>query len=89
MEEEIVNAELTVQEARAIMQKLMGEMISEKIREIWQEMKVVEQFHDGIMGKREDFAEASILEEKYSEIDILFGHESTLDKSIIFYLDNK
>ena len=58
---------------------------SEKIREIWMELKSLKRMQEdggGYDNGRGD------LEEKYDEVEGLFGHESTLSKAIIYYLDN-
>jgi hypothetical protein len=58
---------------------------SEKIREIWMEIKSLKRMQEdggGYDNGRGD------LEEKYDEVEGLFGHESTLSKAIIYYLDN-
>lgn len=65
---------------------------SEEIRKIWAEMKILK-----IMRERSpmELIKAGYdrrkdeLENKYEELDTLFGHESTLLKAIIFYLDTK
>jgi hypothetical protein len=59
---------------------------SEEIREIWFEMKELKRLTDhDCYG--EDIKHREYLMEKYEHIDILFGHESTLSKAIIFYQD--
>jgi len=67
---------------------------SEEIRKIWEEMKELKKFREGnthytcygdsILCKRKEE-----LEEKYEDIETLFGHESTLSKAIIYYMDEK
>lgn len=51
----------------------------EEIRKIWAEMKRAKSL--------EDFPEKEKLQKKFEEIEILFGHESTLSKAIIYYLN--
>ena len=60
----------------------------EEIREIWMEMKELKRCREqGIEGYcNEKYCE---LESKYEEIETLFGHESTLSKAIIYYLNKK
>ena len=53
----------------------------EEIREIWAEMKE--------MKWKEQEPRLQELRDKFEEIEILFGHESTLDKAIIYYLNKK
>jgi len=66
---------------------------SEQIRKIWQEMKMMKRLYDGDFEKgisiEKQIEIRDELHEKYKEIEILFGHERTLEKSIIFYLDQK
>jgi len=60
---------------------------SEQIRDIWDEMKELKRIyenHEPINSER-----CRELALKYEEIEILFGHESTLSKAIIYYLDNQ
>ena len=60
-------------------------MKAEQIREIWEEMKELKRYretHTSISTRGE------FLEDKYEDIDTLFGHESTLSKAIIYYLNN-
>lgn len=58
---------------------------SEEIRKIWEEIKELKRNEP----PRDRFAEnrLSHLSKKYENIEILFGHESSLNKAIIFYLD--
>jgi|GEM_PF-6372621 len=66
---------------------------SEEIRKIWEEMKalkrMIEQGLSELYYANGKKYVRNKLERKYEEIEILFGHESTLSKAIIFYLDNK
>ncbi len=57
---------------------------TEEIRKIWEEMKELKRLREN--GKNWQKPE---LEEKYENIEILFGHESTLSKAIIYYMDEK
>ena len=59
-------------------------MKQEEIRKIWQEMKQLKRFQEDGGGYDINRTE---LEEKYEEIDTLFGHESTLSKAIIYFLN--
>ena len=58
---------------------------AENIREIWQEMKELKRLReaDSLADERR-----VALEYKYGDIETLFGHESTLDKAIIFYINS-
>ena len=59
----------------------------DKIRIIWQEIKALKRMReDGVDVYDNPLYET--LEKKYEEIDTLFGHESTLSKAIIFYLNS-
>jgi hypothetical protein len=60
---------------------------SEKIRKIWDEMKKVKRLRESGIAAY-DNVEYTMLERKYEEVETLFGHESTLSKAIIFYLDS-
>ena len=55
----------------------------EEIKKIWEEMKELKRLRGEGRGWQ-----VPELEEKFEEVDILFGHESTLSKAIIYYLDN-
>lgn len=59
----------------------------DEIRKIWEEMKLVKRYQEGkyIPGDIEPVK----LVEKYEEIETLFGHESTLSKAIVYYLNKK
>jgi len=60
---------------------------SEEIRLIWQEMKEKER----LFKSENDWNSKRYneLAEKFEDVDILFGHESTLDKAIIYFLDQR
>ena len=58
---------------------------SEKIRKIWQELKELKRSRESGI-KAYDNPRYMELERKYEEVDILFGHESSLNKAIIYYL---
>jgi len=61
----------------------------EEIRKIWAEMKKLKRMREGNFTIEEyENEERNRLENKYSNIEILFGHESTLSKAIIYYLQN-
>ena len=67
---------------------------SEKIRKIWEEMKLMKKMQENPLvdasGKVIVFDEKlDNLYKKYNDTEILFGRESTLDKAIIFYLDER
>ena len=70
-------------------------MPSEEIRIIWEEIKELNRLRESNFAavisteslKRMKRTEE--LEKKYENIEILFGHESTLSKAIIYYLDKK
>lgn len=62
--------------------------MQEEIRKIWEEMKLVKKMHEGNTHQEFDFIKVKKLEQKYENIEILFGHESTLSKAIIYYLDS-
>ena len=55
-----------------------------QIRDIWDEMKELKRYRN-----HQSCGSVEGLEEKYEEIDTLFGHESTLSKAIIYYLNTK
>lgn len=57
----------------------------EHIREIWEEMKELKRLRDDCAH----LMRRAVLEKKYSEIEILFGREGTLEKAIIYYLNQK
>ena len=58
----------------------------EEIREIWDEMKMMDRYRKDMPNFPEERIE---LEKKYEEIETLFGHESTLSKAIIYYLNKQ
>lgn len=64
----------------------------EEIIKIWEEMNLLERLMSGIWYANEGengkfpIKKQVELENKYKEIEILFGHESTLSKAIIYYL---
>lgn len=61
---------------------------SEQIREIWMEMKELKRLTGGGWYES-DVSQLKYdkLLNKYKDVEILFGHESTLDKAIIYYLE--
>ena len=63
---------------------------SETIREIWQEVKELQRLRkDGCGNNITTERKLFLLEDKYENIEILFGHENTLLKALIYYLDNR
>lgn len=62
---------------------------SEEIRKIWDEMKELKRLREELVvsGWGEQGRRRSDLENKFEDIEILFGHESSLSKAIIYYLD--
>jgi len=67
---------------------------SEEIREIWQEMKELKRLRENPVVDKEKNTitfddKIGDLSVKYEDIDTLFGHESTLNKAMIYYLDQK
>lgn len=67
---------------------------SQRIREIWQEMKELKRMRDGEVIPMESIKEGwdrrkAELERKYQEVEILFGHESTLNKATVYFLDER
>ena len=66
---------------------------SNSIRLIWQEMKELRNMREGKIisdiSNQADFEKRMFfLEKKYENIETLFGHESTLTKAVIYYLDD-
>ena len=62
---------------------------SDRIRVIWEEMKKLDRMRKGKFSIEEYEKEhKEKLEMKFQEVEILFGHESTLAKAIIYHLDN-
>lgn len=61
----------------------------EKIREIWDEMKELKRLTENGNPEGDGFkaSRTGYLEKKYEEIETLFGHESTLSKAIIYYIN--
>jgi len=59
----------------------------DKIREIWEEMKEAKRMKEKGIDTY-DNPRYMELENKYENVEILFGHESTLSKAIIYYLQN-
>ena len=67
----------------------MSKFPSEQIREIWSEMKELKRlFENGCQSANDEIRREELFN-KFERIDILFGRESTLDKAIIFYQDQK
>lgn len=67
-------------------------MPKEEIRKIWEEMKELKNLREVPLYEylgRSYYEKKEYLEEKYENIETLFGHESTLSKAIIYYLDTK
>lgn len=60
----------------------------EEIREIWEEMKELKRMRE-IQLWDNGYIKRKQLESKYEEVETLFGHESTLSKAIIYYLNLK
>ncbi len=58
---------------------------SDRIREIWMEMKELKYLR-GMIHRQRD---RERLEKKFEYIEILFGHEETLSKAIIYFLDEQ
>lgn len=67
------------------MKKTKIKLPSEEIREIWEELKSLKRMQSfgNITPSR------TRLENRYENIEILFGHESTLEKATIYYLDER
>ena len=59
---------------------------SSKIRVIWQEMKELKRLTEEGLINNPRLLE---LQDKFTQIEINFGHESTLMKATIYYLDNQ
>lgn len=57
---------------------------SEDINYIWREMKLLKRLREEMVQTEQK----ALLEDKYTDIEILFGHESTLSKAIIYHLDH-
>jgi len=70
-------------------EEFKGEMPSIKIREIWDEMKELKRLNEtGEKFKNyNNLTRKNELELKFEEIETLFGHESTLLKAMIYFLD--
>lgn len=64
---------------------------SEQIRKIWEEMKELKRIIEIGNPHSNNFwtKRRGELEEKYENVENLFGHESTLLKAIIYYEDDK
>jgi hypothetical protein len=60
---------------------------SEEIRKIWEEMKELKRYDLYASYSDKEKERTAKLQNKYEEIETLFGHESTLSKAIIYYLD--
>lgn len=58
---------------------------SENIRVIWQEIKELKRLYEEPCASNTE--RLNCLSDKYENIDILFGHEESLLKAIIYYLD--
>ena len=50
-------------------------------------MKELKRYHD--TGEIRSIEREKYLQKKYEEIENLFGHESTLSKAVIYYLDKE
>lgn len=67
----------------------MSKIPSEQIREIWSEMKELKRLFENGCGDANEEIRREELFNKFERIDILFGHESTLDKAIIYFIDKE
>lgn len=65
----------------------MAKLPSEEIREIWSEMKELKRLFENGCNSANDELRREELFNKFERIGILFGRESTLEKAIIYFLD--
>lgn len=62
---------------------------ADQIRLIWQDLKQLDRLQKNPINTEADRVLLSFLFEKFERVNILFGHESTLDRAIIYYLDQQ
>jgi len=58
---------------------------SEQIRKIWDEMKELKRIYENHRPINSERCRE--LQDKFENIETLFGHESTLVKAVIYYLN--